>query len=231
MHLCADQPSQCSRLALSGCYYRQRGDDDARFPYDLPFKCGIALLFDERQKAPVPNDPVLTHQESSIVAVPHNSPSFAHVAPQCLAEAIAEAEILFWHILEDGGSSFNPTISFSNIELSTWLLNSYLSVNYKHGTLKAALELFSDLFVELDMDRDSQRFRKALEQCTRRSGSLLSRLVERYPRYDTSGGGCRCTDYVVCRVSYPFYGSCLTLICRTKNLDKSIGSMQVFSHF
>ncbi len=129
-----------------------------------------------------------THQESSNVAVPRNSLSFAHVAPQCLAEAIAEAEISFWHILEDGRSSFDPTISFSAIELSTRLLNSYLSVNYKHGMLKTALELFSDLFVELDMDRDSRRFCKALEQCTRWSGSLLLRLVERYPRYDTSSG-------------------------------------------
>ncbi len=144
-----------------------------------------------------------THQESSNVAVPRNSPSFTHVAPQCLAEAIAEAEISFWHILEDGGSSFDPTISFGAIKLSTRLLNSYLSVNYKHETLKTALELFLDLFVELDMDCDSRRFRKVLERCTRRSGSLLSRLVERYPRYDTSGGAADALTTL--RVEFPIH--------------------------
>ncbi len=95
--------------------------------------------------------------------MPPGSPSFTHVAPQSHTEVIAEAEILFGHMLEDGGSSFDPTISFSNVELLARLLNWYLSVHSKHGTLEAAPKLFSSLVMKLNIDHNAQTFCEVLE--------------------------------------------------------------------
>ncbi|KAK0200892.1 hypothetical protein DFS33DRAFT_1355747 [Desarmillaria ectypa] len=198
--------------------------------YDPPFKRGIALLLDESQEAPASNDSAPAHQESSHVAVPPNSPSFAHVAPQSRAEVIVEAEILLERILEDGGSSFDPTISFSNVKLSTRLLNSYLSVHYKHGTLEAARKLFLDLFVELDIDRNARTFREALERCLyshqkERQFALEfgGEIFKMWQEYEASGGAADARTVEKIHVAY------IRLLALTKNLDKALDQLRAFA--
>ncbi|KAK0189676.1 hypothetical protein F5146DRAFT_1051997 [Armillaria mellea] len=195
--------------------------------YDPPFKRGIALLLDESQEAPalnVPND-----QDNSNVAVPPDSPSFAHVAPQSRTEVIAEAEILFGRILEDGGSSFDPTISFSNVELSTRLLNSYLSVHYKHGSLEAARRLFLSLFMELDIGRNARTFCEALERCLyshqrERQFALEfgGEIFKMWQEYEASGAAADARTVEKIHVAY------IRLLALTKNLDKALDQLRVF---
>ncbi|KAG7447353.1 uncharacterized protein BT62DRAFT_948401 [Guyanagaster necrorhizus] len=197
--------------------------------YDPPFKRGIALLLEESQTAPASNDTSTTHQESSDVAVTPNTPTFAHVAPQSRAEVIAEAELLFGRILEDGGFSFDPTISFSNVKLSTRLLNSYLSVHYKHGTLEAARKLFLDLFVDLDMGRNARTFREALERCMyshqkERQFALEfgGEVFKMWQEYDASGGVADARTVEKIHVAY------IRLLALTKDLDAALDQLRAF---
>ncbi len=159
----------------------------------------IMLLPEESQNVHAPNDPALDHWENShiTVAVPPGSPSFTMSLPQSHTEVIAEAEILFGIYWRTVDPSFDPTISFSNVELLAPVLNWYLSVHFQAwdagGSSKTVLKSRHEA-------QHRPQCPDLLRGCwsdvlihIRRSNSLLLSLMKRYSRCGILWG-CRWTD-------------------------------------
>ncbi|KAF8658409.1 hypothetical protein AX16_001962 [Volvariella volvacea WC 439] len=101
-------------------------------------------------------------------------PTFGALPPQSKPEVIAEVQALFHRILEDTGINVGDPAQdeifagqriFRSVQLSTRLLNSYISVFYKHSLLETSRTLFWDLFDELKVDRSVRSYVEALERC------------------------------------------------------------------
>jgi len=128
---------------------------------------------EERRVASIaPND---SHSQSELSA-DHDSDgahmSFAHIPPQTRGEVIKEVEILLGHISKDRKGTPLVTSSsflqsrFKGVELTTRLLNSYLSVFYKHAPLETAQEQFWKLFEDAGgLSRSPRTYVEALERC------------------------------------------------------------------
>ncbi|THH17492.1 hypothetical protein EW146_g3327 [Bondarzewia mesenterica] len=99
-------------------------------------------------------------------------PSFRHLPPQTAAEVVREAEALFVHITEESGhpphssSPGNFDLPFHKVRVTPRLVNSYLSVYYRHTPLKSSHQLFLSLFSELGVERNAHSYVDALERCT-----------------------------------------------------------------
>lgn len=139
--------------------------------YRPPFKRMIAPLVDGEQK---PSDGVSSSPTDSTPGVPaeDTQPAFTHIPPQSRSEVIAEARALFNRILHATG--VRPDVdpqnvaddkSFQSVEFTSRLLNSYISVYYKHSTLEEARSLFNTLFEELGVSRTPRSYMEALERC------------------------------------------------------------------
>lgn len=100
-------------------------------------------------------------------------PSFAHIPPQSRGEVIREVTALFRRILEDRTNTSSPSArslpfeeqKFRNVEITTRLLNAYLSVFYKHAELQLAREMFWRLFEDVDVTRSARSYLEALQRC------------------------------------------------------------------
>ncbi|KAF9460459.1 hypothetical protein BDZ94DRAFT_1197820 [Collybia nuda] len=124
---------------------------------------------------PGPNSSTTLRKENHIANSDHTSPSFTHIPPQSRAEVIHEVKSLFDRILQDTGreidqdSDFNSAFpidnKFGGVTLTTRLLNSYLSVYYKHSSLETSRDLFRSLFDKYDVPRTPRTFVEALERC------------------------------------------------------------------
>lgn len=103
------------------------------------------------------------------------TPTFSHIPPQDRSEVIREVKSLFSRILDDisldpgGGRDMNDTLvnakKFKNVHLTPRLLNSYLSIYYKHSSLETSRELFWGLFDEHGIPRTSRTYVEALQRC------------------------------------------------------------------
>lgn len=108
-----------------------------------------------------------------IVGDDDGQPSFAHIPPQTRGEVIQEVKILFNRILQDRSDSTpaaTPSLPFiqgmfKDVELTTRLLSSYLTVFYKHSTLEYSRDLFWTLFEDLGLTRSARTYVEALERC------------------------------------------------------------------
>lgn len=100
-------------------------------------------------------------------------PSFAHLPPQSRGEVIREVKTLFRRILEDridAPRTTNPSLLFAekkfrNTEITTRLLNAYLSVFYKHAELAVAREMFWSVFEDVGSSRSPRSYLEALVRC------------------------------------------------------------------
>ena len=103
----------------------------------------------------------------------HDEPSFAHIPPQSHSEVIREIKFLFNRILQDRSNTDTPANvslpfserKFKGVQLTTPLLNSYLSVFYNHASLEASRKQFWTLFNDLKLTRSPRTFVEALERC------------------------------------------------------------------
>lgn len=152
--------------------------------YDPPFKREIALLVDESPTQVFDGEAEgnLSGRKSSSRSIQDPSTtekfsSFGHIPPQSRSEVISEATSLFLRILEDKGldrtgkplpphALFSGPRKFQHVELTTRLLNSYISVYYRHSSLEVAQELFWTLFDDLAVKRSPRSYLEALERCT-----------------------------------------------------------------
>ena len=106
------------------------------------------IIGDTRIQSPAGSES--QREASDIIDDDSGQPSFAHIPPQTRGEVIQEVKILFNRILQDGsGSTPTATASlpfirkkFRNVELTTRLLSSYLSVFYRHASLESSRNLF-----------------------------------------------------------------------------------------
>ncbi|KAF9262334.1 hypothetical protein L218DRAFT_441360 [Marasmius fiardii PR-910] len=110
------------------------------------------------------------------------TPLFTHIPPQTHQEVVREAEILFSRILEETGRKVNydtledafvPQLKFDNVAITVQLLNSYLSVHYKHNSLENARALFWKIFEDLGIQRNQRTLQEAMHKCA------MSRRAER----------------------------------------------------
>lgn len=166
--------------------------------YTVPFKRTAAPLVDQKvdsntQRSSLLDDSVAAAQpvaqtspaaesvsaDQTQAGLPSetNIPSFSHLPPQSRSEVIGEARALFTRIMDDAHAaqpSFTPepTGKFGHVNLTPRLVNSYLSVHYKHGSLDACRRLFWSVFEDLGVPRNVRSFVEALERCaTARRGT------------------------------------------------------------
>jgi hypothetical protein len=161
--------------------------------YKPPFKRTDVLLQDGTQHSQLPQTNIPEQQSaeplsnSETLPFEHTQPTFTHIPPQSRSEVIAEAKVLFTRILEDRDADVrDPNYEtvvpgdrkFKNVQLSPRLLNSYLSVHYKHSSLDVFRELFKQLFENLGVSRNARSYIEALERCgtTRRGRERVPAL-------------------------------------------------------
>ncbi|GLB44191.1 hypothetical protein LshimejAT787_1601210 [Lyophyllum shimeji] len=112
--------------------------------------------------------------QAASVEAHDQTPAFTQVPPQSSTEVIHEVQVLFDRILNDTGLRplADPTHDdlplqekFKDVELTPRLLNSYLSVYYRHGTLETARDLYRQVFDEYKVSRTGRTYVEALERC------------------------------------------------------------------
>jgi hypothetical protein len=148
--------------------------------YRPPFRRATALLVDQQasqhqQHGLASDSEVSTQAQTVNIANSLAIPAFTHIPPQSRSEVIQEVKSLFNRILEDSGlgpshdSNTDGILpsdkKFKNVLLTPRLVNSYLSVYYKHSSLEISRELFCGLFDEYDVTRTARTYVEALERC------------------------------------------------------------------
>jgi hypothetical protein len=114
-------------------------------------------------------------QNGHVTATKYPSASFTHIPPQSRAEIIQEVKSLFERILQNTGRDvdldpnfedvFPVDNKFGGVKFTARLLNSYLSVYYKHSSLEASRDLFRSLFNTYEVPRTARTYVEALERC------------------------------------------------------------------
>lgn len=142
--------------------------------YRPPFRRSIAPMVDG-ESSPAPSQDSQDVSTSPDTQEPHQTQglpsenaasSFSHVPPQSRSEVVAEAEALFNRVLEDSRAP-DPTTEqkFREVQLTPRLLNSYLSIHYKHASLESSQKLFWSVFEECGISRTPRSYLEALERC------------------------------------------------------------------
>ncbi|KIJ60928.1 hypothetical protein HYDPIDRAFT_177233 [Hydnomerulius pinastri MD-312] len=109
-------------------------------------------------------------------------PTFSRLPPQTPSDVIAETRALFDRITRDRqlspeelrSSSVDGPLSgrFAHVELTSPLLNAYLSVFYRHASIESCREAFNSLLdrnrssTEPTLQADNHTYINALERCT-----------------------------------------------------------------
>ena len=100
------------------------------------------------------------------------APSWTQLPPQSRQEVLREAQFLFARILEDtglaaAGEESSPIAAnvFKNVKLTPRLVNSYLSIFYKHADLETSRQEFWKSFEDLGVQRTLRSYVEALERC------------------------------------------------------------------
>ncbi|KAJ7578536.1 hypothetical protein C8J56DRAFT_1060001 [Mycena floridula] len=136
--------------------------------YIPPFKRSLAPMQDSPSQD-VPKSPQSTAVAGKLALDEEESPTFPHIPPQSREETLAEAQALFDQIVEEHGVSDGSFRKFQHVEITSRLVNSYLSVHYRHGKLETARELFWDIFEKLGVPRTNRSLAEALRRCAHAS--------------------------------------------------------------
>ncbi|KAG6811394.1 hypothetical protein H0H92_007638 [Tricholoma furcatifolium] len=114
-------------------------------------------------------------ETSSVPTREPSGASFTHIPPQSGTEVIHEIQILYDRVLHDSGikALSDPTDGgslpmekkFDNVKASPRLLNSYLSVFYKHAPFEDACNMYRQVFEECQISRTGRTYVEALERC------------------------------------------------------------------
>ncbi len=168
--------------------------------YNPPFKRELAPLSDvaKDDHQPVSSSTSTSATDAKSRAPALESISFAHIAPQSRGEVLAEVDTLFHRSMTErtarGDGPFDPSLNFGNVDMSTRLVNSYLAIHYKHGTIKAAQQLFNSVFEKAGVEKSARSYKEALERCLlapkrdRADALTFAReLFAEYSSYETSG--------------------------------------------
>ena len=136
--------------------------------YDPPFVRSIAPL---AKTAPEGSSDATEAESSGLPISEDIYPSFTHIPPQSRQEVIHEARTLFYRILAEVEGKRDTTLpseyKFQHVTLTTRLLNSYLSIFFRHSSLEESRDMFWKLYDELGIERSPRTYVEALERCGR----------------------------------------------------------------
>ncbi|KAF9494640.1 hypothetical protein BDN71DRAFT_1563275 [Pleurotus eryngii] len=140
--------------------------------YTPPFRRGIAVLKqgDSDTDGPSGASTIAPSPEASVPEIypESNQASFTHLPPQSRAEVIAEVQSLFSRIQplpprRTPASKYDD--AFASVTVSTRLVNSYISVFYRHSSLQTSRDLFNQLFEQMGVKRNARSYTEALTKC------------------------------------------------------------------
>lgn len=132
--------------------------------YTPPFTRSLVRIVEDTPS--VTKEAVDFSERSTDVALEEQAPMFGPLPPQSRDQVITEAEALFYQIIEESGAETLPLVPrFHHVQLSQRLVNSYLSVHYRHSSLEKARQLFWSLFEEVNVKRSPRSFSEALQRC------------------------------------------------------------------
>ncbi|KLO18754.1 hypothetical protein SCHPADRAFT_844714 [Schizopora paradoxa] len=148
--------------------------------YKPPFMRSSTRVYDAEDVQPTDKAVGTEASETGKEVAEDKKGSFPSTPPQTSGEVVAEVTLLFDRIVQD--RTHNPeeesrpatTRYFKHVGLSTRLLNSYLSVHYRHGSIVDAQKLFygstganseQSLYERLGVERSVRSFVEALERC------------------------------------------------------------------
>lgn len=202
-----------------------------------------------RSIAPVSKDDVKAEAESSTVEssppVPEISdPAFTHIPPQSRQEVTYEASVLFHRILVDTGRSERhaeeslPTErKFQHVTLTTRLLNSYISVFYRHSTLETSRDMFWKLYDDLGIERSALTYVEALERCARakngRERQLALQFIEElWTKWETMESSKRDINNrpLSARLIERAHVALIRTLSLTGDLDKAMACLREFAN-
>ncbi|TFK48318.1 hypothetical protein OE88DRAFT_1664830 [Heliocybe sulcata] len=128
----------------------------------------------QREETRVVEDRAPTMKKEEIQGVAHrteeagpvvlgNDGRFSHIPPQTQAEVLREVDLLFSRITDRNtdASSYNP---FGNVEITTKLLNAYLSVYYAHAPLEIIRVAWRTLFALHGLPKNAYTYTEAMER-------------------------------------------------------------------
>ncbi|KAL4257157.1 hypothetical protein AB1N83_011561 [Pleurotus pulmonarius] len=141
--------------------------------YTPPFRRGIAVFkqADSDLDVSAASSSILPSSDASLpeLAPEPNQASFTHLPPQSRAEVIAEVQSLFRRIhplaAKSTASSSRYDDAFANVTVSTRLVNSYISVFYRHSSLRTSMDLFNEFFEKMGVERNARSYTEALTKC------------------------------------------------------------------
>lgn len=112
------------------------------------------------------------NQMRAVAKPPLANGRFGVVPPQTRKEVLAEVDILFSRMLEDGGrvssspESRSPlTHNFTLSRPTSRLVNAYLSVYYAHSTLPTSRAMFRSVFDRAGVKPTARSYVEALDRC------------------------------------------------------------------
>ena len=122
---------------------------------------------------PQPNEETQPVERDTVsITEKEPAPSWTQLPPQSRQEVLREAQFLFSRILEDtghaaAGEESSPIAAsvFKNVKLTPRLINSYLSIFYKHSDLETSRQEFWKNFEEFGVQRTLRSYVEALERC------------------------------------------------------------------
>ncbi|KAG7094683.1 hypothetical protein E1B28_005503 [Marasmius oreades] len=221
--------------------------------YQVPFKRSMALLVEEeagdKEKEKDNGESEIALQEQQIdntealPPVPEaRTPLFTHVPPQTHHEVLAEAEILFARILEETGAKVNyetfedafvPHPKFGQVQITVRLLNSYLSVHYKHNSLENARTLFWKVYEDLGVQRSARTYQEAMERCANPKRSerataldFAKKLMDQWKasNMEVSREG----EIAPARTIEKLHAAYIKILSLTDNLDQALDHVRSF---
>lgn len=135
--------------------------------YRPPFTPSMAPLVTPQEESATTPSPNLEKRHLASANQPQDAPRFGYTPPQTETEIIEEVEILFQYIFDHSRAQPPaPYHKFRDVTLTPRLLNSYLSVYYKHASLEDAERVFWTIFEQCGVERTHKSYLEALERCT-----------------------------------------------------------------
>ena len=141
--------------------------------YRPPFRRSLTVVQDspgallEAVDDTNPQQPSLASETGPKTPVPSNArPTFSSLPPQTHEDTLREVVALFHRIVEEGKlRDSNPLPSFSHVNVSSYLVNGYISAHYTHAPFGDGLDLFMTLYEELGVSRNAHSYLDALNAC------------------------------------------------------------------
>ncbi|KAK7441821.1 hypothetical protein VKT23_016483 [Stygiomarasmius scandens] len=208
--------------------------------YNPPFKRSLARIVDENEgTAPEVSNVNAPEKQSSKTDVQvQHARSFTHVPPQSSTEVLHEVDTLFHRILEDNGilpssdsdAVFPSETRFDGVQLTTRLVNSYLSVHYKHSTIESSRNLFGKIFEEAGVEKNARSYLEAMQSCAmskkhERDAALkfADELYEAWAEIEEKDKG-----KIYARTVESFHTAYIKTLAINNNLDRAMSHIRHF---